>query len=117
MTEYYKEKFEAGCEYQDFVSDILRIKLGLFVGPYSSRKYQYEKGESQAGIEIKHDMQIQKYKNIFIETAEKTDANNSNWIPSGIYRSDNGWLYVIGDYHELFIFSKFQLRKIVESEK
>ena len=57
MTEYYKDKFEAGLEYQDYVSDELR-KAGLFLGAYSSRKYQQERGESASGIEIKHDMKL-----------------------------------------------------------
>lgn len=116
MTEYYKDKLEKGLEYQDWISDILRTKLGLFVGVYASKKYQAEKGESQAGIEIKHDMLMNSTGNAYIEVAEKSNAANENWVPSGIFREDNSWLYVIGDYDNIYIFSKQQLRNIVSNE-
>ena len=116
MTEYYKEKFEAGLEYQDWLCDFLLKHYGIFLGQYSSRKYQQKKGETQAGYEIKHDMQMETTRNVFIEISEKSNDNIKNWTPSGIYREDNCWIYVIGNYKEILIFSKSQLQKVVESE-
>lgn len=114
---YGNEKYELALQYQDWVCDILLKECGIFVGQYSSRKYQFEKGESQAGYEIKHDMLMATTRNMFIEVAEKRKATNSIWVPSGIFREDNSWMYVIGDYNEIFIFSKQQLRRIISSEK
>lgn len=111
MTEYYKGKLEAGLEYQDFVADELR-KSGIFLGAYSSRKWQNEKGESASGIEIKHDMRMHDTGNLYIEVAEKANPNNAEYVPSGIMRDDNTWLYLIGDYNEAFLFSKKQLQSI-----
>lgn len=116
MTEEYKEKLEAGQEYQDWVCDVLLKQCGIFVGQYSSKKYQQEKGESQAGYEIKHDRLMNSTRNVFVEIAEKSNKDNKNFIPSGIYRNDNSWIYVIGDYHEILLFSKHQLRKLIENE-
>lgn len=117
MTQYYKEKLELGLQYQDFVADILRIEAGIFIGAYSSKKYQCEKGESQCGAEIKYDAVLEKTRNIYLEVAEKSKATNDNWIPSGICRDDNSWLYIIGDYNEIFIFCKHQLRNLVENKE
>ena len=44
------------------------------------------------------------------EIAEKTrNDEHREWTPSGIFRSDNSWLYIQGNYHVLFIFSKNHL--------
>lgn len=52
------ETYEEAMEYQDFIIDILTSYLGLVVSNYSSRKYQFGKGESRQGIEIKLDKRI-----------------------------------------------------------
>ena len=53
MTEYYREKLEAGLEYQDFIADQLRKSDPcIILGAYTSRKWQNEHGESSSGIEI-----------------------------------------------------------------
>jgi hypothetical protein len=114
MTEYYKEKLEQGLAYQDFVVEQL-YKHGLPLIAYSSKKYQNEIGENKAGFEIKFDNNILKYGNIYFETAEKSNSNNLQFIPSGIFRNDNTWLYVIGDYDNIYILSKKQLKKIYEN--
>lgn len=111
MTEYYKDKFEAGLEYQDYVSDELR-KAGIFLGAYSSRKYQQERGESASGIEIKHDMRLAETGNLYFEIAEKSSPDIPDWTKSGILREDSTWLYLIGDYEQAFLFSKEQLKRI-----
>ena len=118
MTEYYKEKLEAGLAYQDYVCEQLRKHDPcMIVLPYSSHKWQISKGESASGIEIKHDMRMCETRNLYFETAEKSNAENKNYVPSGIYRKDNTWLYLIGDYDEAFLFSKHQLQKIYEDKE
>lgn len=118
MTEYYKEKLEAGLEYQDFVADQLRKSDPcIILGAYSSRKYQNNFGESASGIEIKHDMRLKETGNLYIEVAEKSKAELPEYTPSGIMRNDNTWLYLIGDYEQAFLFSKHQLKSIYADEK
>lgn len=108
---YYNEKLEKGLEYQDFVLDTLYDKLGLIISYYSSRKYQYEKGESKTGIEIKYDMLYKDTGNLYIEYAEKK-PNANYYVISGIARQDNAWLYVIGNHDIIFIFAKSFLQQL-----
>ena len=118
MTEYYKGKLEAGLIYQDFIADKLRkADPCIIIGAYSSRKYQNEYGESASGIEIKHDMRMKETGNLYIEVAEKSNADLANYTPSGIMRNDNTWLYLIGDYEQAFLFSKHQLKALYADEK
>lgn len=111
ITPYYKEKLEQGQCYQDFVVDLLYQK-GIPVISYNSKEYQNIKGENKAGIEIKNDMNFRKTGNLYIEIAEKTSENNLEFVSSGIYRSDNTWLYLIGDKKTIFVLSKRQLQKL-----
>lgn len=106
--ENYAENLELGKEYQDFVSDVLS-QHGLLVNAYSSRKYQL-KGEGTGGIEIKFDRRFSETGNLYIELSEKRNPSNLHYFPSGVQRDDNTWLYAIGDYNIIFIFSKKQLK-------
>lgn len=113
MTEYYMEKLQQGLEYQDFIADYLRKSDPcIILGAYSSRKYQNERGESASGIEIKYDMQMHKTGNVYIEVAEKSNPSILDYMPSGIMRNDNTWLYLIGDYEQALLFSKNQLKML-----
>jgi len=109
MTENYKEMLQKGLEYQDFITDLLLKEIGISLSTYSSKKYQYNIGENKQGIEIKFDDRYKETGNLYIEVEEKSNANNWYYVNSGIYRNDNTWLYLIGDYNEVFIFSKKQL--------
>ena len=44
--------------------------------------------------------------------AEKSYPDNEKYIPSGIYRKDNSWLFVIGDEKIVYIFSTKYLKKL-----
>lgn len=117
MTEYYREMLEVGGEFQDFVIDLLLRELGLAISMYSSRRYQATRGESAQGVEIKFDRKLHETGNLYIEVAEKTRPENPDWVPSGIYRNDNSWLYAIGDYTILYLFSKKWLQRLHASGK
>ena len=117
MTENYKEMLQKGLEYQDFVTDVLINELGIALSSYGSTKYQYTKGENKQGFEIKFDDKYKDTGNIYIEIAEKSNAVNLNFVNSGIFRNDNTWLYLIGNYNEIFIFSKNHLKLMYESKK
>lgn len=116
MTPYYKEKLEQGLYYQDFVVEKL-YDAGLPLISYSSKKYQQIIGENKAGFEIKNDTLFRKTGNFYIEIAEKSNANNPNFIKSGIFRNDNTWLYIMGDMIEVYIFSKKQLQILYNAKK
>lgn len=111
-----KTAYQDGLEFQDFVTTEL-AKHGIIVQNYSSRKYQFEIGENRQGIEIKLDNWCSKSKRLSIEVAEKSSATKPEYVPSGIYRKDNTWLYVQGNYDVLFVFSKKLLKLMYESGK
>jgi len=117
MTENYKLMFKKGLEFQDFVTDILIKEIGISLSSYSSVKYQNLKGENKQGIEIKFDDKYKDTGNIYIEIAEKSNPINKNYVNSGIFRNDNTWLYLIGNYDEIYIFSKKHLILMYNSKK
>lgn len=116
FKDYRSDKHLEAEEFQDFVSDAL-FEIGLPIGCYSSKKYQYKKGESRAGVEIKYDQRVAETGNLYIETAEKADPSRPAFSDSGIFRNDNSWLYVIGDYRTIWIFAKSMLRLLYEATK
>ena len=93
---YYVKKLEEGLEFQDVATTAL-YQRGIVVVAYSSRRWQNERGENMLGAEIKRDGKFRQTGNLYIETAEKSHPDNPAYVPSGIMRSDNSWLYVIGD--------------------
>jgi hypothetical protein len=99
-----------GKEYQDFIQ-IELMKHGIFIGVLTSEKYQITHGETVTGIEIKFDDLLKKTGNLFIETHEKSNAKNRDFIESGILRNDNTWLYAIGDYSVIYLISKTSLQR------
>lgn len=111
--EYYKEKLEKGLEFQDFVTSLF-FQIGIAVIQYSSKRYQFERGENSGGIEIKFDERLDETGNLYIECAEKSHPNNFHFVPSGIYRMDNSWLYAIGNYRVVYVFLTRHLRWLHE---
>jgi len=102
---YYDDKLQQGLEYQDFITKY----FGLY--SYSSKLWQNEVGENTIGMEIKFDNKFMNTGNIYIETHEKTNADNKEYIESGCLRK-NSWLYLIGNYDVAFIFATKQLKAI-----
>lgn len=116
MTSEYQNNLTLGLEFQDFVIEKF-YEIGLPLISYSSKLYQIRIGENKAGIEIKFDRKFRETNNIYIEVAEKSDKNRQEYVPSGIFRDDNTWLYVIGDYQTIYILSKRQLIRVYEWHK
>lgn len=114
MTEYYKEQLKRGNKYQQFVNKIFIDRYNINLDFYLDKENQL-KGECFQGIEIKYNSKLSKIKCCWIEVKEKSNPNNVNYVASGIYRKDNTWLYVCGDYNHIFIFSKKRLKEIFES--
>jgi hypothetical protein len=114
---YRTTKIESGKLFQDFVVDSCWNLLGLAIVQYSSQVYQQTIGESKTGAEIKHDEQFAKTENLWIEIAEKARPRPGDHVASGIYRNDNTWLYIIGNYDTLYIFQKTLLKLLHQSGK
>jgi hypothetical protein len=112
---YRQAKIESGCCFQDFISDLILRETGIPLANYSSRLYQLTVGESRQGFEIKHDEKYATSGNLYIEIAEKARPRAGDYVPSGIFRSDNTWQYIIGDYDEVFIFQQSFLRVLATS--
>ena len=113
MTPYYKTQLERGLVYQDFIYEILS-RHGINTVAYGSRLFQHKLGENKAGIEIKFDGNLHTG-NLYIETEEKSNANNQFFVKSGIYRDCNE--YVIGDYATVFRLGTNVLRICHETGK
>lgn len=112
---YRETKIQSGQLYQDFVVDVAWTLLGLAIVQYSSRLYQQHIGESRTGVEIKHDEMFVKTRNLWIEVAEKAVQRPGPYAISGIFRNDNTWLYVQGNYDTVFFFSKKLLKQLHDS--
>lgn len=117
----HKNSFEIGKEFEDFVC-IQLAKDGIILQNINSKKFQFGTGENLQGFEIKCDNVHTRTGRLSIEIAEKTNAMNKNYINSGIYRGDNSWLYIQGNYDLFFIFSITMLkllhnRKVYEEKE
>jgi len=104
--EYYRTKLASALEFQDHVVDICSQRIGLIIQQYSSHRRQLDTGESRNGVEVKHDEMFADTGNLWIECFEKSHPDIQDYTASGIFRDDNSWLYAIGNYDVLFIFSK-----------
>lgn len=108
---YYAEKLEQGLQFQDVVTREL-YQRGIVVIGYASRRAQIEHGENMLGAEIKRDGKFRETGNLYIEFAEKAHPDRKDFVPSGINRKDNSWLFVIGDEKSIWIFSTKYLRML-----
>lgn len=118
----YKDSFEVGNKFQDFVC-IELAKDNIILQNINSKKFQFETGENLQGFEIKYDGRCTgdnetiATNRLSIEIGEKTNKNNVDYIPSGIYRSDNTWLYIQGNYNAFWIFSLKLLKQLHQSNR
>lgn len=118
----HTDSFEVGSQFQDFVC-IELAKDGVILQNINSKKFQYEIGENLQGFEIKYDARCTgdagttPTNRLSIEIAEKTDELNYSYVNSGIYRGDNTWLYIQGNYKCFWIFSVKHLRLMYETGK
>jgi len=118
----HENSLEIGNNFEDFVC-IELAKRHIILQNISTRKFQYETGENLQGVEIKYDARCTgdngttSTGRLSIEIAEKTKEGNANFIPSGIYRSDNSWLYIQGNYKVFWVFPKKLLILLHKSGK
>lgn len=115
LDERYKNDLVRGMAYQDFIAGLL-YKHGLPIVNFSTKKYQLEIGENINGFEIKYDEKYEKTGNLFIEFSERPTVKQE-FGQGGIFRNDNTWLYIIGNYKTVFIFGLKHLRVLYRSKK
>jgi hypothetical protein len=116
LTLLYDRKLEAGLEFQDHAMKLF-YRIGIPLMTFASFKNQVATGENLNGIEIKLDRHFRETGNLYIETAERSSSDGEYWHKSGIWRDDNSWLYAIGDYKTLYLFSIKHLRALEKEYK
>lgn len=108
--------YQEGLEFQDFVVEQLQ-PYGIHPVVFSSRKYQFDRGESIQGIEIKLDRRCTETERLSIEVSEKSKRSNDTYYRSGILREDNTWLYIQGNFELFFVFAKKHLISAYQTGK
>jgi hypothetical protein len=104
-----RNSFQSGLEFQDHVCCLL-AKDNIILQNTVSKLYQLRMGENLQGFEIKMDRRCTETGRLSIEVAERSSKAVPFWTPSGIYRTDNTWLYLQGNYEVLFVFQVNFLR-------
>jgi hypothetical protein len=107
-AQYRNAKMASGAKFQDFIMERMH-SIGVILQPYCSQQGQL-KGENLLGMEIKNDEKMATSGNLYIEVAEKAQPRPGDYAESGIFRSDNTWLYGIGDRGVFYVFAKSTLR-------
>lgn len=107
-----RNSVQSGYEYQDFVLEQC-MNIGLVLTYFQSRKYQFERGEGKIA-EVKLDTNCtsrgsNKPRRLSIEVAEKSRKDNAEFVPSGIYKDDETWLYIQGNWNIIYIFARKDL--------
>ena len=110
-----KDKQELSYRFQDLVYRYFAEFWKWNITHNTSLKNQYEKGENNAGIEIKHDQVFEEgSNNIFIAVKRVypyiLKTTNSKEAPSGIMKNHNKRFYVQGGKDKFFIFALKDIR-------
>ena len=111
----YNDQLKEAQEFQDYWCDYLWKNECIAIANFSSQKYQYEVGENLQGFEFKYDKLFKDTNNLWIEIEERTKPEYS-YKPSGILREDNAWIYCIGNYDTLYLFTVKGLRKLYKNQ-
>lgn len=113
--EYRKKTDDMGNKYAQYVHKLFAVEWGIpeyMVKPFETKDEQCDIGENRFGLEIKYDEKSIKSKNIYIEIAEKSVPSRETYTRSGIYRVDNSWLFLIGNYDIYYVFYIDYIRKM-----
>jgi hypothetical protein len=117
-----KNKQELAYRFQDLVYGYFAKYWEWNIRHNTSLKNQYEKGENNAGIEIKHDQAFEEGSpNIFIAVKRvypyKLKTTDTNEAPSGIMKNHNKRFYVQGGRDKFFIFALKDIRNYYLTNK
>jgi hypothetical protein len=116
-TQIYQTEFARGKAYEDFIKELFKSELFIDLTFYQTQCQQFNIGETAQGFEIKFDERSLETSHLWIEYMEKSNHRNAAFVDSGIRRSDNTWLYCIGNYSRVFVFSKKILNLLHESNR
>lgn len=111
---FNRNSFEDGLTFQDFVISQLN-KIGLYIQLHSSRRYQFDRGESVQRCEIKLDKRCTDTGRLSIEVMERT-GHDRQWVKSGIYARDDMLFYVQGNQQAIYLFDPKFLRRWFEQK-
>lgn len=122
MTRTEYEAYRAQMEYEGAQHDFYvgwRLRLeGQTVVFYFTKKEQLAFGDQRvngANVETKYDRRHAETGNLFIEIAEKKPWMTT-LTPSGIWAASAATIYAIGDYRDLYIFPRSDLREWVKGK-
>ena len=115
-TENYEKKKKSAEIFEDFCSCVMMKRLGIPLVNFKSEMMQFRGFENYQGIEIKYQPRFKNQENrgLYIEVGEKRHETNKEYVPSGIMRNDKAWLFLMGNYETLYLFSKKVLRSLYE---
>jgi len=113
-NDYYMKMYAEGTDFQNFVLKVLEEEFAWMIRAHNTDEEQVTIGENSAGFEVKYDKKFRDTGNLWIECQERSNTKLP-YSPAGIFANDNAWLFIMGDYKTLYIFSKKQLK--VECEK
>ena len=117
MTEYYKQQLADGKAFEQYVKQQLAEKRQMHLDIIDSKEEQITIGETRQGYEIKYDKRYKNTGNLYIETKEKSNPANPNYVASGIFRQDNTHTWIIGDYKQVYMFKKQTLVEVYEEKQ
>ena len=113
ITPTYDKRRLQGERFQKFVRDVVFKSLGITIEYYKTQNEQINIGESKQGIEVKYDRLTNKTGNLYIEFEERR-YSNTPFVPSGILRTDNTYIYLVGDRKKIHLFLKEELKRLYE---
>lgn len=109
MSESYAELLELGQQFEDHVNEWL-WEEGIGFQNFRSKKYQFDKGENTARIEVKFDRRFEETGNLCFET-EEVGTNSGEWHSSALSRGQC-MLFAIGNYGTLYLFGANRLKDL-----
>ena len=112
--ELYRSRLSIGQKFQDFCAVQIMNNLHIPLVNLQSKEFQFEIGENLQGFEIKYDQKFGNTHNLYIETEHRVYPEEE-YYKGGILRNDNSWLYCIGNYDVIYIFSKKSLVHLYQS--
>ena len=118
--DYRKEMSKKGTEYENYIYPIFAKEWGVpedWVKPYAEKDQQIKIGENWLGVEIKYDEKSIKSPNLYIEVEEKGHEKRIDYTRSGIFRPDNTFLFLIGNYDIYYVFEIDTIRKLFKNYK
>lgn len=98
---------------EDYILTMLRMFYGASFDSNRARENQYRHGENAFGLELKFDIQSERYPNLYIESYRRDNHNQEFW-KSSLLKDDGSWLWCQFNRNECWFFMKENLRRIYD---